>query len=86
MLCNEMPTLKVDTATMRRIRAFPFDAQFRFDDPSAENAYDPEDITHFVRDPGFKKSFPVNGFLGQSKVLVCTMTLASAFNQRAVLQ
>ena len=57
-LTNLLPILEMKQALKRRLRPFPFDAKFYEEDADDEAVrYDPEDITHFIRDLSLKSDY-----------------------------
>ena len=54
-LTNHMPVIEGGNAVKRRVKMFPFDAKFYYEEEADEKIkYDSEDVTHFVRDDSLK--------------------------------
>jgi P4 family phage/plasmid primase-like protien len=59
---NEMPIIKAEPAILQRIEIIPCDAKFRTPG-DAVFPYDPNDKTHFKKDPKLRDNLPVEAFL-----------------------
>ena len=59
-LTNHMPAVEGSNAVKRRVKMFPFDAKFYYEEESdAKIRFDSEDVTHFVRDDSLKDNAEV---------------------------